>query len=176
VTANRSNRSGTGETPGIASPRTVSLGGGRTVPYPEPSTPAATQIGRANRRRDTKPEVELRAALHRLGLRFRKDLLIRCGGVRVRPDVVFTRWKLVVFVDGCFWHGCPDHGSVPKTNREYWVPKLRANVERDVRASEALTAAGWSVLRFWEHEDVEEAAGAVRSAIDQRRASTSAGT
>jgi DNA mismatch endonuclease Vsr len=107
--------------------RTVNLGGGLIVPYPEPTSPAATKIGKANLRTGTKPEVELRSALHRAGLRFRKDLLIQVAGIRVRPDVVFTRRKVAVFVDGCFWHGCPDHQHLPKSNQDYWIPKLRAN-------------------------------------------------
>src|SRR4051812_38786735 len=95
---------------GTASPttpqRTVNLGAGRVVPYPEPTGGAATKIGKANPRSDTRPEVRLRSALHRRGHRFRKDLLVRAGDVRVHPDIVFTRLKLAVFVDGCFWHGC----------------------------------------------------------------------
>jgi DNA mismatch endonuclease (patch repair protein) len=80
----------------------VNLGRGLVVPYPEPASAAATNIGKANRRTNTKPEVLVRSALHRRGLRFRKDHLLRVADVRVRPDVVFTRWKLAVFIDGCF--------------------------------------------------------------------------
>src|SRR4051794_33374052 len=94
---------------GDAAPRTVNLGGGRVVPYPEPLDNAASKIGRANRRVDTRPEVLIRSALHRRGLRYRKDLLLRVGDIRVRPDLVFTRWKVAAFVDGCFWHRCPEH-------------------------------------------------------------------
>jgi len=75
-------------------------------------------------------------------LRFRKDHLIQVGGVRVRPDIVFSRWKVAVFVDGCFWHRCPEHFHEPKRNLEYWVPKLAANVARDRRVDAALTAGG----------------------------------
>lgn len=141
--------------------RTVNLGGGVIVPYPEPTSSSATTIGKANRRTDTKPEVALRSELHRRGLRFRKDLLIRAGGVRVRPDVVFTRRRVAVFVDGCFWHGCPLHGSIPKTNLDYWEPKLAANVRRDRRVDEALRDSGWSVLRVWEHEAIGDVADRV---------------
>ena len=84
------------------------------MPYPEPKDAAATEVGKGNRRTDTKPEVRLRSALHRRGLRFRKDLPIRAGAVRVRPDIVFTRGAVAVFVDGCFWHGCPEHQVVPE--------------------------------------------------------------
>ena len=149
--------------------RTVNLGGGRIVPYPEPRDEAATKIGKANRRADTKPEVRLRAALHRHGHRFRKDHLLRVGIVRVRPDIVFTRWKVAVFVDGCFWHGCPDHQHVPKSNREYWVPKLAANVERDRRVDAALADAGWIVVRIWEHDDVDGAVAVVENPLNSRR-------
>ncbi len=120
----------------------------------------------ANRRSDTKPEVQLRQALHRRGLRFRKDLRLDIGGIKVRPDIVFTRRKVAVFVDGCFWHVCPVHGREPTTNEWYWTPKLRRNVERDRRADELLSRAGWSVVRVWEHEPVEEAACAVAAAIE----------
>lgn len=149
--------------------RTVNLGRGRVVPYPEPVSEAATKIGKANRRTDTKPEIRLRSALHRLGLRFRKDHLVRCGPTRVRPDIVFTRSRVAVFVDGCFWHGCPIHQQVPKRNRDYWVPKLGANVERDRRVDAALTAEGWFVVRIWEHEEVSGAAAQVADHVTVRR-------
>jgi len=145
--------------------RFVNLGRGRVVPYPEPSSDAATKIGKANRRVDTKAEVLLRSSLHRRGLRFRKDHLVRVSGVRVRPDIVFTRIKLAVFVDGCFWHGCPDHQHIPKRNREYWVPKLLANVERDRRVDAALACAGWVAERIWEHEENDCAADRVQRLV-----------
>ena len=150
-------------------PRTVNLGGGRVVPYPEPKDGAATKIGKANRRTGTKPEVRLRSALHRRGLRFRKDHLLRAGGTRVHPDLVFTRWKVVVFLDGCFWHGCTEHQHVPKSNRDYWVPKLEANVERDRRVDAALGEADWEVVRIWEHEDLDVAVERVEAALKSRQ-------
>ncbi len=119
----------------------------------------------ANRRRDTKPEVVLRRALHRLGYRYRKDLLLRLEDVKVRPDIVFTRRKVAVFVDGCFWHVCPQHGRQPTTNEWYWTPKLRRNMERDERANEALRQEGWSVVRVWEHEALDEAIASVQAAL-----------
>ncbi|WP_228787810.1 very short patch repair endonuclease [Nocardia terpenica] len=115
----------------------------------------------ANRRTDTKPEVALRRALHRLGYRYRKDLRLEIGSMKVRPDVVFTARKVAVFVDGCFWHVCPVHGRQPTTNEWYWAPKLRRNIERDRAADAALADAGWKVVRIWEHEPVETAVGAV---------------
>jgi DNA mismatch endonuclease, patch repair protein len=157
------------KTPKSATGRTVNLGGGRRVPYPEPINAVATKIGKANRRTGTKPEVRLRSRLHRHGLRFRKDRVVRLGDVRVRPDIVFSRWRVAVFVDGCFWHGCPEHQHVPRRNRDYWVPKLEANVDRDRRVDGALTQGGWEVVRIWEHEDVEVAAERVVAALDLRR-------
>jgi DNA mismatch endonuclease (patch repair protein) len=139
------------------------------VPYPEPTSDAATSIGKANRRTGTKPEVRLRSALHRLGHRFRKDHLLRADTVCVRPDIVFTHSKVVVFVDGCFWHGCPEHQNVPSRNRDYWVPKLAANVDRDHRVDAALTDAGWVVLRIWEHVDVDTAVDIVERAVTGQR-------
>ncbi|MGI8710752.1 MAG: very short patch repair endonuclease [Acidimicrobiales bacterium] len=129
----------------------------------------ATKIGKANRRRDTKPEIRIRSNLHRRGLRYRKDLLLRPGEVRVRPDVVFTRMRIAVFVDGCFWHGCPDHQHIPKRNRAYWVPKLRANVDRDRRVDAALVADGWAAIRIWEHEDPDHAADQIEAAVRAAR-------
>lgn len=103
---------------------------------------------RANRRADSAPERALRSELHRLGLRFRKDLRIRVTGGWARPDIVFRGERVAVFVDGCFWHRCPDHGRMPNANRSYWEPKLNGNVQRDLRDNRELAATGWLVLRF----------------------------
>ena len=148
---------------------TVALGAGLRVPYPVPRDVAATSVGKGNRRADTKPEVRLRSRLHRRGLRFRKDLLVRAGEVKVHPDIVFTKARVAVFVDGCFWHGCPEHQVVPKSNRDYWVPKLRRNVGRDRAADDALGADGWTVLRVWEHEDVNSAGRLIAQVVRSRR-------
>lgn len=120
-----------------------------------------------NKRRDTRPEKALRSALHAAGLRFRKDYRIDLGKVKPRPDVVFTRAKVAVFVDGCYWHCCPVHGTQPKTNAGYWTPKLARNVERDREHDQALTAAGWVVVRVWEHVPLSEAVGTVNAAIQR---------
>lgn len=152
----------------MVSERSVSLGQGRRVPYAEPTSEAASRMGRANRRADSKPEVAMRSALHRAGMRFRKDLLVRAGDVRVRPDVVFTKRKVAVFMDGCFWHGCPDHLTMPKSNRGYWVPKLEANVARDHRVNAALGDAGWAVVRAWEHEPVGSVVQRVAAALSSQ--------
>jgi len=117
---------------------------------------------RANRRTDTKPELALRHALHRLGYRYRKDYRLDLdSGRRVRPDIVFTARKVAVFVDGCFWHACPEHGSKPRANEWYWSPKLVKNVERDRVNDAALILAGWTVVRLWEHVPLDEAIATV---------------
>jgi len=130
--------------------------------YPHPSSAGRSANMRANRRTDTKPELALRRALHRLGYRYRKDYRLDLdGGRRVRPDIAFTARKVAIFVDGCFWHACPQHGSKPRNNEWYWGPKLLANVERDRVNDAALTTAGWTVVRLWEHVSLEEAVAAV---------------
>lgn len=148
--------------------RHVIVAPGVAAPYPEPGSAAATAIGRANRRVDTKPELALRSALHRRGLRFRKDHRLEAGGVKVRVDIAFTRRRVVVFVDGCFWHGCPQHQNVPKRNAAYWGPKLAANQARDDRVNGALRTDGWTVIRVWEHEDPEQAADRIEDTVKAR--------
>ena len=104
-----------------------------------------------NRKRDTRPELALRSELHRRGLRYRVDTR-PLKSLRCRADIVFPRQKVAVFVDGCFWHGCPEHGTSPKTNAAYWSAKIARNVERDRLNEAELSAAGWVVVRVWEHE------------------------
>lgn len=134
---------------------------------PWPDVPEARRsIMRANKRRDTGPELLLRSALHRSGLRFRVDFPIRPGGGRlVRPDVVFTRRRIAVYVDGCFWHGCPVHWRPSRTNSAYWDEKVIVNRERDAQITQVLEADGWTVFRFWEHESMIDAAQTVREAV-----------
>ena len=124
---------------------------------------------KANRRTDTKPELALRSALHALGYRYRKDFRLDLPARRVRPDIAFTGRKVAVFIDGCFWHACPDHGSQPKNNEWYWSPKLARNVERDRAADAALAQAGWTVVRLWEHVPVPEAVAQVVAAVGDPR-------
>lgn len=120
----------------------------------------------ANKRAGTKPERILRSELHRRGLRFRKDYRLDLGTARPRPDIVFTRAKVAVFVDGCFWHSCPSHrGKLPKTNADFWSAKLARTVERDRQHDETLRAAGWTVIRVWEHTTVEEAANLIEATV-----------
>lgn len=120
---------------------------------------------RANRRRDTSPELALRSALHRAGLRFRVDRPVQLPTGRVRPDIVFLRAQIAVFVDGCFWHGCPEHGELPVRNRAFWSQKLLRNAERDELQNAALEAAGWSVIRVWEHEPTDRAAARIEAFV-----------
>lgn len=123
---------------------------------------------RANRRRDTVPELRVRSALHRRGWRFRVDLPVRTSDRSVRPDIVFTRRRVAVFVDGCFWHACPEHGKIPVANASYWEPKLRANAERDRANTRLLEESGWSVVRVWEHDHADDAVAAIESALASR--------
>lgn len=105
---------------------------------------------RTVRRRDTAPEMALRRALWGLGLRYRVHAA--CVG-SCRPDILFTRRRVAVFVDGCFWHVCPAHATLPATNREWWADKLASNVRRDRENDALLRDAGYIVVRVWEHED-----------------------
>jgi DNA mismatch endonuclease (patch repair protein) len=123
-----------------------------------------------NRRTDTQPEVALRSLLHRRGLRFRKDHPVDVGGRRVRPDIVFPAARVAVFVDGCYWHGCLEHKTLPKTNTEFWAKKISGNVARDREVDHALSDVGWLVLRFWEHEEPVGVSDAVEKAVRRRRA------
>ncbi len=124
---------------------------------------------KANRRTNTKPELAVRSALHAMGYRYRKDFRLDLPARRVRPDIAFTSRKVAVFIDGCFWHACPEHGSKPKNNEWYWSPKLLKNVERDRAADAALHDAGWIVIRLWEHVPVKDAVAAVIAAVGDPR-------
>lgn len=97
--------------------------------------------------KNTKPELQLRKALWARGLRYRVN-----AALIGRPDIVFPRQKLAIFVDGCFWHGCPIHGTNPVTNADFWENKIKGNIERDRRVTSQLTKLGWAVIRVWEHE------------------------
>ena len=124
---------------------------------------------KAVRRRDTACELELRSEVHQRGLRYRVDWPL--PGTRRRADMAFPKARVAVFVDGCFWHGCPNHKTVPRSNRKWWQAKLRANMARDLDTNRKLIRQGWKVLRFWEHEDMSramlEVLRAVRSSTRQ---------
>lgn len=115
-------------------------------------------------RQDTAPELALRSALHAYGLRYRVQIPVP-GNRRRRIDIAFTRVRVAVFVDGCFWHGCPDHGTRPATNREWWDWKIKRNRDRDADTNLLLTKEGWTVIRVWEHEDPVRAAVRVARAV-----------
>jgi DNA mismatch endonuclease (patch repair protein) len=123
-------------------------------------------------RRDTGAELQLRRAVHALGLRYRVDAALPVPSVRRRADLLFTGAKVAVFVDGCFWHRCPVHGTSPRNNAEWWSAKLDANVARDRDTDRRLQQAGWASLRVWEHEETASAASrvvaAVRTALSAR--------
>jgi len=123
----------------------------------------------SNRRRDTAPELAVRRLLHAAGLRYRVDFA-PLGGRR-RADIVFTRHRIAVFIDGCYWHGCPEHATYPMRNSDYWLPKLERNIERDRETDQMLLDAGWIVLRFWEHEVPAAVVAEVDAAIRRGRAS-----
>lgn len=122
----------------------------------------------ANKRRDTSTERAVRHQLHLRGLRYRVDFA-PVSGLRRRADIVFTRARVAVLIDGCFWHGCPIHGTVPKRNADYWRPKLAANVERDRDTDARLAAAGWIVARFWEHEPPIAVADSIEQLVRRGR-------
>ncbi|WP_439710238.1 very short patch repair endonuclease [Demequina lignilytica] len=123
---------------------------------------------RANRKRDTAPELAVRRIVHASGLRYRVAAApIR--GVRRTADLLFRPTKVAVFIDGCFWHSCPIHATSPQAHSDYWLPKLERNRERDAETNAILEAAGWTVLRFWEHEDPTEVAATVVAVVTERR-------
>ena len=115
---------------------------------------------KANKGRDTSPELKVRKLMHAGGLRYRVNFR-PVPGLRRTADIVFTRVRLAVFIDGCFWHGCPEHYERPETNREYWDLKVTRNRERDVEINAALIVHGWHVLRFWEHDAISDPAAIV---------------
>lgn len=140
----------------VAVPHVTSLELGVYRLPPCASSPQIRLRMQNTRRRDTGPEIALRSLLHRAGLRFFVDRS-PLHGCRRRADIVFPRIKLAVFVDGCFWHSCPQHGTLPRANHHWWVEKLKSNQQ--------LSTAGWTVLRFWEHEEPQCAARVVMRAI-----------
>jgi DNA mismatch endonuclease, patch repair protein len=131
---------------------------------PVPSSPQVSERMSKALRRDTKPELLIRREAHRRGLRYRVDASLP-GLPRRRADMVFVGRHVAVFVDGCFWHSCPLHRSVPRANREWWLEKLRRNTERDRETDAHLQALGWTVLRFWEHEGPVAAVDVIEHAV-----------
>ncbi|MCO1616640.1 very short patch repair endonuclease [Micromonospora sp. CPM1] len=128
------------------------------------SSPAVRNVMRANRPRDTRPEMTLRSAVHALGLRYRVDRQ-PLAGLRRKADLVFAGPRVAVFVDGCFWHGCPEHYRPSNRNSEFWSNKIEGNRDRDAQTDEKLAAAGWTVIRVWEHDDPHQAASRIAQAV-----------
>ena len=116
---------------------------------------------------DTKPELALRSRLHALGLRYRVSAR-PMPDIRRTADVVFTRARVAVFVDGCYWHGCPDHHRPARQNSGFWIQKIETNRQRDSDINQLLTQVGWEVIRVWEHEDPGEAAKRIESVVRAR--------
>ena len=131
---------------------------------PTPSSPEVTRRMRATKRRDTPAELALRSELHARGLRYRVDWS-PVVGIRRRADVVFKEARVAVYVDGCFWHGCPQHATWPKSNAQWWRSKIEGNVARDRDTDALLEARGWAVIRVWEHDGILEAAERVVRAV-----------
>jgi DNA mismatch endonuclease (patch repair protein) len=119
------------------------------------------------RRRDTAPELAIRRNLHARGLRYRVDAPL--PATRRRADLLFPGPRIAVFIDGCFWHGCPAHATTPKRNTRWWVDKIAANVARDHDTDRRLQMSGWLVLRIWEHESADAAAEQIAAAVAARR-------
>lgn len=132
------------------------------------STPGVRRGMQANRSRDTAPEMAIRRRVHAAGLRYRVDSR-PLRELNRRADLVFTRAKVAVFVDGCFWHGCPEHHTAARTNATFWAEKIRRNHERDIETDRLLSDSGWTVIRAWEHDDPGDVASAVVDTL--RRAS-----
>ena len=128
------------------------------------SSDATRKSMQGNRSRDTKPELAVRSAVHRRGIRFRVSVRPQPEFART-ADLVLRKTRIVVFVDGCFWHGCPAHHTPPVTNSRYWADKIARNIERDAETTEYLEQAGWTVLRFWEHQDPEVVGDRVQNAV-----------
>lgn len=136
--------------------------------YPEEMALSRSEQMARIRSRHTTPELVLRRLLWRAGLRYRLHAMTPAG----RPDIVFPGAQVAVFVDGCFWHGCPDHYVRPRSSGDFWCRKLSENFRRDAAQTKRLEALGWRVCRIWEHEVFETADGAVqriRSAVDGAR-------
>lgn len=132
----------------------------------KPSSPEVSERMSKVRNKDTAAEMAIRRELHSRGYRYRVNLRIPEAG-RSRPDIAFTKQRIAVFIDGCFWHKCPEHATFPKTNEQWWADKLDVNVQRDRSIDEGLTDAGWTVVRVWEHEEPREAGDKIAEAVNR---------
>lgn len=134
---------------------------------PQPVDAASRARMVRQRRRDTQPELAIRSILHAHGFRYRVDAPVL--GTRRRADLLFSRAKVAVFIDGCFWHGCPDHGTRPKANRVWWTEKIAANVARDRDTDRMLQGQGWAVVRVWAHQQPEDASQLIETVVKRAR-------
>jgi len=139
-------------------------GSSRERPHPGSSSSAASRRMAAVRSRGTRGELELRQVLHRAGLRYRVQYPVADRPGR-SVDIAFTRAKVAVFVDGCFWHGCPVHGTQSKANSAWWLEKIAKNQSRDAETNEHLASLGWTVIRIWEHVPPADAGRIVIEAL-----------
>jgi len=138
------------------------------VKTPKSRSVAVRNVMRANRGVDTGPEIRLRSLVHKAGLRYAIDVRPEAD-INRRADLVFRAAKVAVFVNGCFWHGCPKHYSSPKSNKRYWSEKVRRNRARDVETRFLLKRRGWRVLVFWEHQPAQSCSERVVSVVSERK-------
>lgn len=131
------------------------------------STPRVAKVMRGNRSRDTNPELSVRRILHAQGLRYRVDTR-PLPTLRRTADIVFRSKRVAVFIDGCFWHGCPEHYVASKSNRDYWDVKIAGNKARDAETTAILVSEGWTVLRYWSHAPPEDVANSIRDRVRGR--------
>lgn len=146
----------------------------RVAPISVPAHPGSTSLAASRRlsqlqRRDTAPELAVRRLLHAAGYRYRVAFPVP-GQRRRTIDIAFTGARVAIFIDGCFWHGCPAHGTSPRSNSEWWRMKLAANRARDRTTEELLATIGWTYLRFWEHEDPVDVTSSIIEQIEKARA------
>jgi DNA mismatch endonuclease (patch repair protein) len=134
------------------------------MPRVSPSSHEASLRLARVRQKDTNVELALRKELHAKGLRYRLHVPLLTKPRRV-PDIVFSSAKVAIFVDGCFWHGCPEHGSWPKSNAQFWREKIEANRARDADTDQRLQASGWQVVRVWAHESAPQAAKRIEEIV-----------
>jgi DNA mismatch endonuclease (patch repair protein) len=134
---------------------------------PMASSPTVRSRMQATRRRDTRPELKVRSLLHQRGNRFRVDMP-PLREARRRADIVFPRAKVAVYLDGCFWHACPQHATWPKANADWWKSKLNLNRQRDADTDARLAEQGWTVVRAWEHEDASEVADRIEAILHMK--------
>lgn len=139
---------------------------------PTASSPAVSARMSRQASRDTQPEMTVRRLLHADGLRYRVHYPVP-GMPRRSMDIAFSKLRIAVFLDGCYWHGCPEHATHPRANAEWWRTKLNRNISRDRETTDLLTVAGWAVLRFWEHEPADEIVSRIEAEVLSRRSALS---